>query len=99
MTTWQPIGTAPRLKNVLVFYTNANGKGRVVKAFQCGKFEHKSSEESEHAEYCEEKDAYYDPPGWYEVIDNWDEFTHIFIHEGDPTEWQPLPDPPAHRAP
>ena len=45
-------------------------------------------------EYNEEMDEYYTQQGWYERIDNWDEWTSIFIHEGRITHWMPLPTPP-----
>ena len=32
--------------------------------------------------------------GWYESIDNWDEYTQVSIYQGEPTHWMPLPDPP-----
>ena len=32
--------------------------------------------------------------GWYECIDNWDDYTEVAIHEGEPTHWMPLPAPP-----
>lgn len=32
--------------------------------------------------------------GWYECIDNWDEYSQVAINEGEPTHWMPLPTPP-----
>ena len=98
MSEWQPIESAPNQKPVLIFYKNPLGRGRIIKAFKCGKFENEDTScgESDHAEYCEEKDAWFDPPGWYELIDNWDEFSHVFVSNGEPTHWQPLPPPPSN---
>ncbi|RNC62775.1 MAG: hypothetical protein AWM53_01994 [Candidatus Dichloromethanomonas elyunquensis] len=43
--------------------------------------------------YSEEKDEYYLPEGFYEVIKNWDDYGSITI--GDfVTHWMPLPEPP-----
>ena len=93
---WQPIETAPNMTKILVFYRNRNGKGRIIKAFKCGKYESENSGDDggDWSEYCDEKDAYFDPPGWYEKIDNWDDFTHVTVTEGEPTHWMPLPEPP-----
>jgi len=32
--------------------------------------------------------------GWYECINNWDDYTEVAIHEGEPSHWMPLPAPP-----
>ena len=94
---WQTIETAPSGLPVLIFYKNRCNKGRIVKAFKCGKFENENTSEEgvEYAEYCEEKDSYFDPPGWYELIDNWDDYSYVFI-DHVPTHWQPLPPPPVN---
>ena len=44
-------------------------------------------------EYNEEEDEYYMPPGWWEVIKNWDDYTCVAI-EDHVTHWMPLPDAP-----
>lgn len=44
-------------------------------------------------EYNEEEDEYYMPPGWWEVIKNWDDYTCVAI-EDHVTHWMPLPEPP-----
>ena len=41
-------------------------------------------------EYNEEEDEYYMPPGWWEVIKNWDDYTCVAI-EDHVTHWMPLP--------
>lgn len=44
-------------------------------------------------EYDEETDEYYLPEGWWEVINNWDDYSFVAI--GDfVTHWMPLPEPP-----
>ena len=43
-------------------------------------------------EYDEETDEYYLPEGWWEVINNWDDYSFVAI--GDfVTHWMPLPPP------
>lgn len=34
--------------------------------------------------------------GWYECIDNWDDYTEVAIHEGEPSHWMPLPARPSN---
>ena len=51
------------------------------------------------AEYDEEADEYYWPEGWYESIENWDDYGAVFVHEGVITHWQPLPRGPHHALP
>jgi hypothetical protein len=51
------------------------------------------------AEYDEEANEYYWPEGWYESIENWDDYGAVFVHEGMITHWQPLPPRPHHALP
>lgn len=90
---WQPIETAPKGKPVLVHYTNELGKGRTIKARYVERFTEESSPDSENDEYNEADDTYYTLPGWYEMIDNWDEYSSVFVHH-DPIHWMPLPASP-----
>lgn len=91
MTEWQTIETAPKAKAVLVYYKNSSDRDRVIKARFISKFTEENAEEW--AEYNEEKDEYYTPEGWYEMIDNWDEYESVKMYE-IPTHWQFLPEPP-----
>lgn len=93
---WQPIETAPKGKGVLVFYKNRNGKGRVVKAAYIEKHTLEADSEcgGDWGEYSEAHDEYFCPEGWYESIDNWDDFSEIRINEGEPSHWHPLPESP-----
>ena len=44
-------------------------------------------------EYDEETDEYYLPEGWWEEINNWDDYSFVAI--GDfVTHWMPMPEPP-----
>ena len=96
MSKWKPIESAPSGAHVLIFYRNGLGKGRIIKALKCGKFEFEddSGDQNDFAEYDEARGAYFYPPGWYEAIDNWPDYSNVAVHEGIPTHWQPLPDPP-----
>lgn len=95
MSTWQLIETAPKSTTILVFYKNCFGNGRIVKARYVEKdTEESDGEYSDNAEYNEEKDMYFTPEGWYELIDNWPDYSSCHIHEGEPTHWMPLPEFP-----
>lgn len=45
-------------------------------------------------EYDEAKDAYYVLEGWFERIENWDDYTDIAVCDFTITHWMPLPEPP-----
>lgn len=85
VTGWQPIETAPKDgRKVILFYLNRNGKPRTVMARWLT---------DEHAAEIDTDDVGL-KAGWYERIDNWDDYTDVAIYEGEPTHWMPLPQPP-----
>lgn len=78
---------------VLACYVNSNDQIRRVRAKWVAAKTAESGSESDIGEYDEETDCYYDPEGWYECIDNWDDYNAVTI--SDPvTHWMPLPVPP-----
>jgi len=82
---WMPIETAPKDgRKIILFYRNRNDKARTVMA---------SWVTDEEAAETDE-DGVGLTAGWYEAIDNWDDYTAVAIHEGEPTHWMPLPPPP-----
>jgi hypothetical protein len=84
-------------RTVLAYYLNSHGKGRRVRAEYIAaktKCADDGWDSDSPADYDEATDQYYWPAGWYEVIDNWDDLTHMVIHEGEVTHWMPLPSPP-----
>lgn len=89
---WQPIETAPQAKSVLVAYVNECGKARVVKARFIARFTELSDEDTNN-EVNPADDNCYTLEGWYEEIDNWDEYSGIRIHH-ELTHWAPLPGTP-----
>lgn len=96
--TWYPIDSAPKHgKPILIFYKNSLGKNRTVKACYLDKFQEESCDSFEPADYDEETDQYYYPEGWWELIDNWEDYSMVVIHEGNPTHWTPLPPPPEEK--
>jgi hypothetical protein len=86
----------PSGKTVLAFYLNANGLPRRVRAQWVAAKSSESGSESDIGEYDEATDTYYDPEGWYEQIDNWDDLSAVAICGVTVTHWMLLPEPPAH---
>ena len=85
MSEWQPIETAPRTgEKLIVFYRNGNNKARTVMARWLTEEQAVELDADDVGLEC----------GWYECIDNWDDYTDVAIHEGEPTHWMPLPKPP-----
>ncbi len=89
---WQPIETAPKAKSVLVAYVNECGKSRVVRACFIARFTELSDEDTNN-EINPADENCYTIEGWYEQIDNWDEYSGIRIHH-EVTHWTPLPGAP-----
>lgn len=44
-------------------------------------------------DYVEEEDEYYVNEGWYETIENWDDYTELYVSDYKVIAWQPLPEP------
>jgi hypothetical protein len=79
---------------ILAHYLNSHGKSRTVCArWIPAKFYSDDSDlyGDDFLEYDEDSDICYLPEGWYEVIENWDDYGSFIIHEGEVTHWQPLP--------
>lgn len=82
---WQPIETAPKTgKKIILWYTNRNNLARTVMA------QWLTDEQAAENDF----DGVGLEGGWYECIDNWDEYTKVAINQGDPSHWMPLPKPP-----
>ena len=80
---------------VIARYKNGMGKERRVMAEYIAQYsiEQDGDSDSIDPDYCEERDIYYWPAGWYERIENWDDLTHITI-DYPVEDWKPLPEPP-----
>lgn len=94
---WTPIadGLPASGRTVLACYTNRVGNVRRIRAHWVAAKTSEASDESEFSEYDEDTDTYYSPEGWYENIDNWGDYSSVFVCEGEVTHWMPLPDAPA----
>lgn len=89
----------PSGQTVLAFYLNTYGMGRRIRAQHVDAWtiqvDDLSDPDTECVEYSEQEDAYYLLAGWYECIDNWDDYSRIAVNEGIVTHWLPLPAAPA----
>ena len=82
-------------KKVLAFYRNSLGNGRIVVAsWVPANTVQECCDEYDFAEYNEDLDDYFWPQGWYEQIENWDDYGAILIREHTVTHWMPLPSCP-----
>lgn len=80
---------------MLLAYRNALQKWRRVIAFYAPKLAVEQTDDAEGwCEYDEVNDRFCLPEGWYECIDNWDDYTHVHISGVTPTHFMPLPPPP-----
>lgn len=89
---WQPIATAPKMRKIIVFYTNALGNGRCAMA--CYYTAHSLEMHDDYAEageYDESEGSSYAPEGWYEEHDSDNPMMPL---QEAPTHWMPLPSPP-----
>lgn len=83
-------------KNVLAYYQNSMGNSRRIRAaWIAAKTVESNLEDNDCDEYDDTTDAYYMKEGWYEQIDNWDEYSSVTVCEGDVTHWMPIPPAPA----
>jgi hypothetical protein len=96
---WTPVAEAMPKSGVIVlaYYTNVLGEPRRIRAQWVAAQTQEADCESENCEYDEGTDTYWTPEGWYECIDNWDEYSSVFVSEKI-THWMPLPPGPDEAA-
>lgn len=81
-------------KTVLACYRNGAGRLRRIRAVWIAAKSCEACPDSEIGEYDDASDTYYEPEGWYEKIDNWEDYTSVAVYQGTVTHWMPLPAPP-----
>lgn len=84
-------------RTVLAFYLNSLSKPRRIRAVYVGEKtrEHNPDCDEGDAIYDEATDTFYWVAGWYEQIDNWDDYSCIAVTEGEVTYWSEMPSGPA----
>lgn len=91
---WQPIATIPPQTAVLIHYKNRLGNSRIVKAKFIPQYTEETNGDTDGddvGEYDEPNDRYTYVEGFWEMIDNWDDYSFVFISEHKPDAWMPLP--------
>ena len=95
MDSWTPVAKAlpDTTKKVLATYLNKAGKRRTVIAnwVQARTQETRWEDESGCTEYDESSDEFFLKEGWYECVENCEEYDMWWIYEGEVTHWMPLP--------
>lgn len=93
---WVPVSTAMPKSGVTVLacYKNRLGNVRRIRAQWTAAKTDEASGDWDFGEYDEAADCYWTPEGWYECIDNWDEYSSVTVHEGEITHWMPMPTDP-----
>lgn len=85
----------PNGKNVLLYYKNEVNKNRFVIGRYVSKFTDDDVDmESEWHDYDEKTDTYYLPAGWYENIENYEDYGSFYMSCQDILFWMDLPKAP-----
>jgi hypothetical protein len=85
----------PDGKYCLATYQDRAGKLRIIRAMYVRQFEIEASGDECDSETNEANDMEYLKAGWYELIDNWGEYSSVHVSEGPVTHWMPLPAAPS----
>ena len=80
--------------DVIAYYKNVHGYSVQIIGHYMRRWTEESNCDECNDEYSEELDGYFLIEGWYERVNNWDDYDSITVHEGDVTHWMPLPMPP-----
>ena len=81
-------------QQVLATYKNSYGRRVTIIASYVREHEEESGYDDDEStyEYCEEDDAYYLKEGWYELIDNWPDYSSVAVCEGEVDYWMQIPE-------
>jgi hypothetical protein len=93
---WVPVAERmpPPGSVVLVAYRNKLGHWRRIRAEWVPAKTQEADIDNEFGEYDEATDTHYTPEGWYERVNNWDDYSSVKVYEGEPSHWMHLPLPP-----
>ena len=82
----------------LATYRDRAGKLRIIRAMYVRQFEIEATGDECDSETDEANDREYLKAGWYELIDNWGDYSSVHVCEGPVTHWMALPALPATQA-
>ncbi|WP_312517264.1 DUF551 domain-containing protein [Massilia sp.] len=85
----------------LATYRDRAGKLRIIRAKYVRQYEVEASGDEcggQSTEYNEAYDTEYLKAGWLECIDNWGEYSSVYVCEGEVTHWRRLPPLPGAQA-
>lgn len=81
--------------DVLVVYRNEANKPRIIRAQWVTKFAVEAEPDlDEIGEFNEADNTYYLPEGWWEQIDNWEDYCQVYVSRNTVTHWCPMPNLP-----
>lgn len=90
--------SVPSGRNCLAVYENRGGSQFIIRAMYVDKFQIEAQGDDCDTEINDENDTEYLRAGWYELIDNWGEYSSVKVCEGEVTHWMPLPLKPGESA-
>jgi hypothetical protein len=96
---WISVADSLPEKYCLAVYETPSGKQRIIRAMYVAKFTVKAQGDDCYSEINDENDTEYLREGWYELVDNWGEYSSVNVCEGVVTYWRPLPPLPSLRTP
>ena len=82
----------------LATYRDRAGKLRIIRAMYVRQFEIEANGDECDSEADETNDREYLKAGWYELIDNWGDYSSVHVCEGPVTHWMTLPALPGAQA-
>lgn len=95
------IGVEDRLPKgrCIATYQGANGKWRTIITKYVERFTVEVNEEDSYYEINPANDTAYLMPGWYECIENWGDFSSVFVNDGKVAFWRELDAAPSLQQP
>lgn len=82
-------------QEVLTAFQNDHGNWRYICAHYVPESQVESDGSGESYDYYDkDQDKYFWHQGWYEKIENWGDFSSVFVCEGQVALWMPLPELP-----
>ena len=86
-----PVSSAP----VLAHYKNRLGKSRRIRGRYIAPHTLESTGDDDcDLDWSDDRETAWIKSGWYECMDNWEDYGFVSVYEGEVTEWMPLPSPP-----